>query len=169
MKRTLQTEGTFFPKIEQKTMKTIASLILALFAALATFPASAQFAKAEDAIKYRRATMSVLSTHFFRLANMVNGRQPYDAKAAVENADIVLAMARLPWPAFAAGTDKGETRAKPSIWTQQPKYADSSEKMIAQVIKLDAAARTGNLDNLKVAFRATSGTCQSCHDAFRGR
>ena len=100
---------------------------------------------------------------------MVNGRQPYDAKAAVENADIVLAMARLPWPAFAAGTDKGETRAKPSIWTQQPKFADSSEKMIAQVIKLDAAARTGNLDNLKVAFRAASGTCQSCHDAFRGR
>ena len=150
-------------------MKNIASLTLALAAAATAFPAAAQFAKPEDAIKYRRASFSVMQTHFFRLGNMVNGRMPYDTKAAADNADTVQALARLPWPAFAAGTGEGETRAHPAIWTQQAKFADLSNKMVAETVKLSAAARTGDLDKLKIAFRATSGTCQSCHDTFRSR
>lgn len=150
-------------------MNIIKTLILAVSAAVLAFPAAAQFAKAEDAIQYRRASFSVMQTHFFRLGNMVNGRVPYDAKTAADQADIVQTLARLPWPAFAAGTDKGETRAHPAIWTQQAKFADLSNKMMAETVKLSAAARTGDLDKLKVAFRATAGTCQSCHDAFRSR
>jgi cytochrome c556 len=150
-------------------MKIIATLILAASTAALAFPASAQFAKAEDAIKYRRSSFSVMQTHFLRLGSMVNGRVPYDAKVAADNADIVLAMARLPWPAFTAGTDEGETRAQAGIWTQQAKFADSSKKMMAEAVKLSAAAKTGDLDKLKIAFRATAGTCQSCHDAFRER
>jgi len=150
-------------------MKKIATLILAVSAAVMALPAAAQFAKPEDAIKYRRSSMSVLQTHFFRLANMVNGRAPYDPKAAAENADIVLAMSKLPWPAFGPGTGEGDTRAKPSIWTQQAKFNDSAQKMVTLATTLDAVAKTGDLDKLKVAFRATAGTCQSCHDAYRAR
>jgi cytochrome c556 len=150
-------------------MKNIAILILALSAAAMALPAAAQFAKPEDAIQYRRSSMTVLQTHFFRLGNMVNGRTPYDAKAAADNAAIVLAMSKLPWPAFGAGTGEGDTRAKPGIWTQQAKFNESAQKMMAQAGALDAAARTGNLDALKVAFRASAGNCQSCHDAFRAR
>ena len=150
-------------------MKNIAILILAVSAAVMALPAAAQFAKPEEAIQYRRSSMTVLQTHFFRLANMVNGRTPYDPKAAAENAAIVLAMSKLPWPAFGAGTGQGDTRAKSAIWTQQVKFNDSAQKMMAQAGALDAAAKTGNLDALKVAFRASAGNCQSCHDAFRGR
>ena len=140
-----------------------------LLATVVVFPAAAQFAKPEDAIHYRRSSMSVLSTHFYRLANMVNGRITFDPKVAAENAEIVLAMSRLPWPAFSAGTDKGETRASPAIWTQQVKFKESSEKLMAEAVKLNAAAKTGNLDSLKEAFRATARTCQSCHDVFKTR
>jgi cytochrome c556 len=35
--------------------------------------------------------------------------------------------------------------------------------------KLAAAAKTGNLDNIKVAVNATSGVCKSCHDDFRAK
>ncbi|CAN5201655.1 cytochrome c [soil metagenome] len=150
-------------------MKKIATLILALATATMALPAAAQFAKPEDAIQYRRSSMSVLQTHFFRLANMVNGRTPFDPKAAVANADIVLAMSKLPWPAFGPGTGVGDTRAKPSIWTQQAKFNDTAQKMMTLAGTLDAEAKTGDLDKLKVAFRATAGTCQTCHDAFRGR
>ena len=150
-------------------MKNTATLILALASSLMALPAAAQFAKPEDAIKYRRSSFSVMQTHFFRLAGMVNGSAPFDPKVAADNAAIVLAMSKLPWPAFAPGTGEGETRAKPSIWTQQVKFNDLAQKSVAQAAALDAAARTGDLDKLKVAFRATAGTCQSCHDAFRGR
>jgi cytochrome c556 len=68
----------------------------------------------------------------------------------------------LPWPAFADGTDKGDTRSKPAAWTQYAKFADASDNMVAEVVKLNAAAKTGDLDQLKVAFRAAAGTCQSC-------
>lgn len=149
-------------------MKKNAFFALAL-AAVVVLPAAAQFAKPEDAIHYRRSSMSVMSTHFYRLANMVNGRVAYDPKVAAENADIVLAMSRLPWPAFSAGTDKGETRASPAIWTQQVKFKESSEKLMAEAVKLNAAAKTGSLDSLKDAFRATARTCQSCHDVFKTR
>lgn len=146
---------------------------LTSFAALAVLataaaPAAAQFAKPEDAIKYRIAALSVMGTHFSRIGAMVNGRVPMDAKALADNADIVAAMTKLPWAAFGPGTDKGgNTKAKPEIWTEQAKYKESSDKLVAESAKLAAAAKTGNLDSIKTAFAATASTCKSCHDAYR--
>lgn len=131
-------------------------------------PASAQFAKPEDAIKYRQSALSVMGTHFGRIGAMVNGKIPFDAKAAVENAEIVAEMAKLPWAAFGPGTDKGgNTKAKPEIWTEQAKFKENSEKFVAEATKLASAAKTGNLDTLKTAFTSTAGSCKACHDAFR--
>ena len=149
-------------------MKKNAFFALVL-ATVGVLPAAGQFAKPEDAIHYRRSSMTVLSPHFYRIANMVNGRTAYDPKVAADNAAIVLALSKLPWPAFSAGTDKGQTRASPAIWTQQVKFKESSEKLMAEAVKLNAAAKTGNLDTLKEAFRATARTCQSCHDVFKTR
>ncbi|NML87188.1 cytochrome c [Polaromonas sp.] len=133
-------------------------------------PASAQFAKPEDAIKYRQSALSVMGTHFGRIGAMVNGKIPFDAKAAVENAEIVAEMAKLPWAAFGPGTDKGgNTKAKPEIWTEQAKFKEYSDKMVLETGKLVIASKTGNLDVLKTAFAATAETCKSCHDAFRNK
>lgn len=149
-------------------MKAFACIAIAATLVAMAAPASAQFAKPEDAIKYRQSALSVMGTHFGRLGAMANGRMPFDAKVAAENADIVAEMAKLPWAAFGAGTDKGgNTRAKPEIWTDTAKFKESSDKLVAESTKLAAAAKTGNLDSLKTAFTATAGTCKACHDAFR--
>ena len=147
-------------------MKAFACIAAAatLFAFAA--PASAQFAKPEDAIKYRQSALSVMGTHFGRVGAMANGRVPFDANVASANAEIVATMAKLPWAGFVPGTD-GNTKAKPEIWTEQAKFKESSDKLIAESTKLAAAAKTGNLDALKTAFAATAGTCKACHDAFR--
>jgi cytochrome c556 len=151
-------------------MKVVASFVLAASAmAFFSAPASAQFAKPEDAIKYRQSALFVMGQHFGRIGAMVNGRVPFDAKAAADNADIVAAMAQLPWAGFAAGTDKGNTKAKPEIWSEQAKFKEHNEKLIAETGKLAAAAKTGNLDTLKTAFGSTAGTCKGCHDAFRAQ
>lgn len=149
-------------------MKAIASLALTAAACVFALPASAQFAKAEDAVKYRQSALSVMGTHFGRIGAMANGRVPYDAKAAVENAEVVAALARLPWAGFGPGTDKLSAKAKPEIWTQQAKFKDHADKMVAESANLLAAAKTNNLDNLKKAFAATAGSCKACHDDFRG-
>ena len=151
-------------------MKAFACIAVAATLVAVAAPASAQFAKPEDAIKYRQSALSVMGTHFGRLGAMANGRVPFDAKAAAENADIVADMAKLPWAAFGAGTDKGgNTRAKPEIWTEQAKFKEYSDKLIAESTKLAAAAKTGNLDALKTAFGATAGSCKACHDAFQAK
>ena len=149
-------------------MKFLASLTLAAVTLAVSVPASAQFAKPEDAIKYRQSALFVMGQHFGRIGAMANGRIPFDAKAAAENADIVADMAKLPWAGFGAGTDKGlPTKAKAEIWSDGAKFKEAGDKLIAESTKLAAAAKTGNLDNLKTAFGATAGTCKACHDAFR--
>ena len=130
-------------------------------------PAQAQFAKPEDAIKYRKASFTVMAAHFGRLGAMANGRAPYDAKAAADNADVVATLAKLPWAAFGEGTDKGDTRAKPEIWKEAAKYKEAADKMQAEIVKLNTAAKAGNIDALKVAFGPAAASCKACHDNFR--
>ena len=148
-------------------MRRLITLSLAFAAAAVALPAAAQFQKPEDAIKYRKATFTVMAAHFSRLGAMANGRVPFDAKVAAENAEIVNTLATLPWDAFGPGTDKGDTRALPAIWTEQAKFKAASDKMVAEVGKLNAAAKTGNLDAIKTAFGAAGQSCKACHDNFR--
>ena len=67
---------------------------------LTALPAAAQFAKPEDAVKYRKAAFQVMAAHFGRLGAMANGRMPYDAAAAQANADIVVTVSKLPYAGF---------------------------------------------------------------------
>ena len=144
------------------------ALALAATATLAALPAAAQFQKPEDAIKYRQSAFTVMANHFSRIGAMAQGRVPFDAKVAADNAAIVSAMSRLPFAAFGDGTDKGMPhRAKPEIWKDAAKFKAAGEKMVAEVAKLDAAAKGGNLDAIKAAFGAVGGTCKGCHDDFR--
>jgi cytochrome c556 len=157
-------------KHHEEKMKIFASIAAAATLLALSAPASAQFAKPEDAIKYRQSALSVMGTHFGRVGAMASGRAPYDAKVAADNAEIVAAMSKLPWAGFGAGTDKGgNTKAKPEIWTEQAKFKEHSDKLQAETTKLAAASKTGNLDSLKTAFAATADTCKACHDAFRNK
>ncbi|MEN9888808.1 MAG: hypothetical protein RL559_845 [Pseudomonadota bacterium] len=145
--------------------------IIALSSLLATMvcamPAHAQFAKPEDAVKYRKAGFTLMAAHFGRLSQMAQGKIPFDAKAAAENADVLATVVKLPWAAFGEGTDKGETRAKPEIWKDVAKFKEAADKNQAEVAKVVAAAKTGNLDALKAAVGPAGSSCKACHDNFR--
>lgn len=148
-------------------MKVFSTLALAAVIATVALPASAQFAKPEDAIKYRQSALSVLGTHFGRLGAMANGKMAYDAKSAQESAEIVAFMSKLPWAGFGAGTEGG--KSKPEVWKEQAKFHDLSDKMQAEAVKLNAAAKLGNVDSLKAAFGPAANSCKSCHDSFRNK
>jgi len=150
-------------------MNKLCRVVLLVSVAACSLSASAQFAKPEDAIKYRKATFSVMGTHFGRLGAMAQGKVPFDAKVAADNADIAASMAKLPWAAFVDGSDSGETKAKPEIWKQSAKFKEAADKLQAESIKLAAAAHSGKEDAFKAAFTATAGTCKSCHDDFRAK
>ena len=146
-------------------MNRLASLTLALACAVTALPAAAQFAKTEDAIKYRQSALFVMGQHFGRLGAMASGRAPYDAAAAAANAAVVAEMARLPWAGFGSGTEGG--KARPEIWKEEAKFKDHQDKMIAETGRLATAANAGSLDALKTAFEPTAASCKACHDDFR--
>ncbi len=148
-------------------MTRFASFALAAACAAMSLPAAAQFAKPEDAIKYRQSALFVMGQHFSRLGAMANGRVPYDAAAAATNAEVVADMAKLPWAGFGAGTEGG--KAKPELWKEAAKFKEHQDKMIAETGKLVTAAKAGNIDALKAQFGATGASCKACHDSFRNQ
>jgi len=148
-------------------MKKLILAAVAVSGLIASLPAAAQFAKPEDAIKYRKAAFNVMAAHFGRVGAMANGRIPFDAKAVAENAEIATMISKLPYAAFGEGTDKGDTKAKPEIWTDGDKFRAAAAKMQEEMVKLNAAAKTGNQDTIKAAFGPVGQACKACHDNFR--
>lgn len=143
---------------------------LALTAMMAvSFAAHAQFAKVEDAVKYRQSASSVMGTHFSRVGAVVKGEKPYDKAAVEADVAIIETMVKLPWSAFPPGSDTPNSKAKPEIWKERAKFKENSEKVQADIAKLSAAAKSGDLDAIKSAFEMAGKTCKSCHDSFRNK
>lgn len=150
-------------------MKKIASLLFAVVAVAIAAPASAQFAKPEDAVKYRKSALFVMQQNFSRVAAMAAGKAPFDAKVAADSAAVAEFMSKLPWVGFGAGTEVGETKAKPEIWKEPAKFKEYNENMQSEMSKLAVAAKSGNLDNIKAAVGTTGKACKTCHDTFRNK
>ena len=148
-------------------MKRLLVALVATLGALASLPAAAQFQKPEDAIKYRKAAFTMMGAHFGRIGAMASGKAPFDAAAAAANAEIVATMSKLPYAGFIDGTSSGETRAKPEIWTERAKFDAAASKMQEEVAKLNVAAKTGNFDQIKLAFGAAGQSCKACHDNYQ--
>ena len=148
-------------------MKQRLTLALCALTLCAAMPAAAQFQKPEQAVKYRKATLTVLASHFNRIGAVVKGQAPFDAKATAENAQIVATLAALPWHAFGPGTDLPSSEAKAAVWSEVDKFKAGATKFQDEAAKLNAAAKTGNLDQIKAAFGDTGKSCKSCHDNFK--
>ncbi|UCE31653.1 MAG: cytochrome c [Burkholderiales bacterium] len=144
------------------------SVAAALVAAFAwPLAGHAQFAKVEDAIKYRKAVMTLQSAHLGRVFAVVKGSVPYDAAQVQANADLLGTLVTLAWPAFVAGSDKGDTRALPAIWSEPDKFKAAIAQLQERVGALQAAARSGDLDQVKAAAGPVGQSCKGCHDNFR--
>ena len=81
-------------------MKKIAAIVLTAVGAAFVMPAAAQFAKPEDAIKYRKSALFVMQQNFGRVAGMAAGKIPFDAKVASDSAAAAEFVGKLPWAGF---------------------------------------------------------------------
>ena len=138
-----------------------------LLACAIALPAAAQFAKPEDAIKYRKAAFTVMARHFGIVAGMAAGKIPFDAKVAADNAEIATMVSKLPYAGFVEGSDKGDTKAEPKIWAEMDKFRAAAGKMQEEMAKLNVATKGGNLDAIKAAVGDTGKACKACHDNYR--
>lgn len=148
-----------------KTLTMLAALC-ALVPTLWASAAQAQFAKPEDAVKYRQSALTLISSHFGRMQPVMKGQVPYDAAAIKANVEVLKTLSALPWAGFVADTEKG-TAAKPEIWSDAAGFKAAQAKFEGAVDKLSAASNSGNLDQVRVAFGEVGASCKACHDAYK--
>jgi cytochrome c556 len=149
-------------------MKKLSILLVsgALLSPLWMSAANAQFAKPEDAIKYRQSALVVLASQFGRMQPTIKGQVPYDAAAIKANVGLVQTLSTLPWSAFGSGT-QGNSSAKSEVWSDAAGFKAAQTKFEGAVVKLSAAADAGDLDKLRAAFGDVGASCKACHDSYR--
>lgn len=149
-------------------MKKISSLILTgtLASALWMGSAQAQFAKPEDAVKYRQSALQLIASHFGRMQPVMKGQVPYDAAAIKANVELLKTLSVLPWAGFVEGSQAG-TSAKPEVWSDAAGFKAAQSKFEGAVDKLAVAANSGDLDRVRAAFGDVGASCKACHDSYR--
>jgi len=130
--------------------------------------AYAQFAKPEDAIKYRKSVMTLIVQHFKGLGAVVQGKAPYDKDAFAKNAEVLKVLATLPWQAtLEPGTDKGDTTLSAAVFKNQDEFKKIAMTFENETAKLAQFASSGDLEGSKTQFGVVAGSCKSCHSQFR--
>lgn len=140
-----------------------------LCAAAAAGPALAQQAmKMEDQIKMRRAAYDMMGLGFGDLAAMAQDKKPFNKEEAQHDADLAVAASTVPKRFFPEGSDK-DTKAKPEIWQNRADFDSKMDHMIAEVGKLPAVVRSGDMAAFKKQVGETGQACKSCHDKYRAK
>ena len=133
-------------------------------------PASAQFSKPEDAIRYRQSAYVLMGNHMGRINAQLKSDKP-DVAAIQKSAGIIDFASQLPGEGYVPGSDKGgtpPTRAKPEVFTD-PKVRDVGRAMRQEVTKLSEGSKSGDIAAIRTQFQATAKSCDNCHDNYRNK
>jgi len=125
--------------------------------------------KPENYIRFRKANQQVVNFHMRDLAAAVKGQRKLEAAEITRIASVIATLAPNFATGFPAGTDQGETRARPEIWSQPDKFKQAMDRYIAESAKMAEAAKSGNADNMRTQFGTLAKACDTCHDDFRAK
>jgi cytochrome c556 len=133
-------------------------------------PASAQFSKPEDAIRYRQSAYVIMGHNMGKIFAQLKSDKP-DVAAIQKSVGIVDFVSQLPGEGYIPGSDKGgtpPTRAKPEVFTD-PKVREVGRAMRQEVTKLVEVSKTGDVAAIRTQFQATAKSCDNCHDNYRNK
>ena len=147
--------------------KVVAIIIFMVVAATAV---NATFNKAQDAIRYRQAVMTLIGQHFGSMGQVVKGEQPYNQTSFAEEATVLEMLSKMPWEAFLyPESDRGKTKLKSKALKNKDDFMQAAQKFEDETTKLAAAAKTGDLNAIKAQFGAAANTCKGCHSEFKSK
>jgi cytochrome c556 len=147
--------------------KLLLSVSGAALAAVA-LSAHAQFAKPDDAIRYRKSAYVIMNHQMAVIAAQLKADKP-DLARIQRSAGIVDFVSTLPGEGFVPGSEQGgnpPTRAKPEAFTD-PKVSEYGRPMRQEVVKLNEVAKSGDIAAIRTQFQAAAKSCDNCHDNFR--
>ena len=125
------------------------------------------FKKAEDAIEYRQHAFQLIRAQIGNMGDMLKGKVEFDAKTFQMRANNAAVLSKMPWEAFYAGTDKGDTSALASVWSDKDTFMQKANAFAEYADKLAVAAQSGDPKVIKPAFGAWAKGCKDCHKSFK--
>lgn len=150
-------------------MKQLLRPVLFVAAASLAAPTFAQFAKPEDAVKYRQSAMALIGNHMGRINGQLKSDSP-NIQTIQTSAALIETLSKLPFEAFTAGSDMvSNSKAKPELWKDAAKFKDLTEKMQSEVGKLAATSRAGDVKAIQAQFGTVGQACKACHDDYRAK
>ena len=118
-------------------------------------------------IKYRQNHMKAMGGHMGALAAIIKG-QAGSKEHVAGHAKAIAAIGIMIQDLFPADSAKGETAAKPEIWSKPDDFRKAAAAFTAASAKLGEAAG-GDMDAVKAAFGGAGKACGGCHKPFRAK
>jgi cytochrome c556 len=118
-----------------------------------------------DAIAERRAGFKRMGEHMQAMKAVVDNRG--DVRPLTGTVDDMIAWYRSVPGRFPPGSDRGDTRALPAIWSERANFETVANNMVNQLQVLRAAAASGDAGAFATAYGQTGQTCGTCHRPYR--
>ncbi|MEJ7804418.1 MAG: cytochrome c [Telluria sp.] len=142
--------------------------LLALVVAAVSSVAAAQV-PAERAVKYRQSAYYLMGQNLSQMNLMLKGEVPFNKGSVEMNAETIALLGRLVAHAYPAGSVGGDSKAKPEVWSEGPKFRQLQQSSQLEADKLLAAAKSGDQQVLRLRFSDLSKSCKSCHDSYKSK
>lgn len=138
---------------------------LALVAAMVLAVGGAARAQEIDPIKTRQAGQDLVGGTFAGIKAVVTANG--DVKT-LEGPGKAIQRWALVFPTlFPAGSDKGDTKAAPAIWTDRAGFQKAAMALSAAGGTLATAAKAGDATAVAAAFKEMGAACAACHKEYR--
>lgn len=118
-----------------------------------------------DAVVERRAGLKRMGEHMQAMKAVVDSRGPVHPLAGT--VDDMIAWYRTMPRRFPDGSDRGDTKALPAIWTEREKFETINGNMVDQLQALRTVAASGDSAAFAAAYAQTGQTCGTCHRPYR--
>jgi cytochrome c556 len=144
----------------------IMAVVGALAAGALVSGATVAFAQA-DVIKARQDNRKATGPEMRAIKAIVDakGDTKEIGKHAAKLKELELAFDKM----FPAGSDKGETKALPTVWSDNAGFLKASAGANAAYDKLAMAAGSGDVAATAAAFGDVGKACGTCHTTYRAK
>ena len=133
----------------------------------AGFAVMAHAQSPEALVKQRQAKMILQVKYLGPLVAMAQGKVPFNAEIAAQNARYLDVLEEMAWDGFHASTKDVQSRALPAIWEEPDKFKAAQQNLQSAINTLVVASKTGDEAKVKAAVPAVGKACGTCHDNFR--
>ncbi len=149
-------------------MKSIRPILAASFIAVVALTAwQASSAEPADIIAARRANQKRVG----ELSKSIKTAVAANATAAslLDQVKEMDDRAKLIKGYFPPGTETGDTKARPEIWSNRAGFDAAADRYIGEFNKLLVIAQAGDTAAFGPQYETAAATCGACHRDFRAR